>query len=297
MFILMAMTRAGALAGLLLVPIRAAAGQPATAADSLAAAERAVVEASARDGFAPAITAALTPDGTILWPGAPVVSGPDLLRRLLSAQKSLDSVRITWQPLGTELASDGTLGVTWGVVVAVSSGGAARLGRYIAAWRREGAVWRLAAFVPLGLIPSAAVVLPPEIAALRHAPLAAEGPAAAFISADLAFARLAGDSSAALAFERFAAPDAITLGGGLLNRGPAAIGRSLQGGPPSQWAWHPVLAGAAASGDLGFTVGESVIRSEGSPASYGKYLTIWRRLPSGEARFVTDGGTARPATP
>lgn len=236
----MAMTRAGVLAAFLLVPIRAAAGQPAAAADSLAAAERAVVEASARDGFAAAIIATLTPDGTILWPGAPVVEGPDRVRRLLSAQRSLDSVRITWQPLGTELASDGTLGVTWGVAVAVSGGGAARLGRYIAAWRREGAAWRLAAFVPLGLIPSAAVVLTPEV---------------------------------------------------------AAIGRALQGGPPSQWAWHPVLAGAAASGELGFTVGESVIRSEGSAASYGKYLTIWRRLPTGVARFVTDGGTARPATP
>lgn len=290
------MIRAGVFAGPLLLPFGAAAAQT-PAADSLAAAERAVVEASARDGFAAAITGALTRDGAILWPGAPVVAGQDLVRRLLSSQKGLDSLHITWQPLGTELASDGTLGITWGVAVVVPGSGAARLGRYIAAWRREGAAWRLAAFVPLGLIPSAAVVLTPEIAALRYAGLAAEGPAALFISADLAFARLAGDSGAALAFEHFAAPDAITFGGGPLNRGPAAIGRALSGGPPSQWTWHPVLAGAAASGDLGFTIGESVIRSEGSPASYGKYLTIWRRLPTGEARFVTDGGTARPATP
>ena len=290
------MTRAGVLAGLLLMPVGSAAAQSA-ALDSLTAAERAVVEASARDGFVAAITGALTRDGTILWPGAPVVAGQDPVRRLLSAQKTLEAVRITWQPLGTELASDGSLGVTWGVAVAVSGSGAARLGRYIAAWRRDGAAWRLAAFVPIGLIPSAAVVLSHEFAALRHAPLEADGPAALFISADLAFARLAGDSGAALAFERFAAPDAVTIGGGPLNRGPAAIGRALSGGPPSQWTWHPVLAGAAASGDLGFTIGESVIRPEGSPASYGKYLTIWRRLPTGEARFVTDGGTARPATP
>ena len=57
------------------------------------------------------------------------------------------------------------------------------------------------------------------------------------------------------------------------------------------------LAGTAASGDLGFTIGESVIRVEGSPASYGKYLTIWRRLPDGSVRFLTDGGNPRPATP
>ena len=128
-------------------------------------------------------------------------------------------------------------------------------------------------------------------------PLPANGPAARFIAADLAFARLAGDSTAALAFERFAAPQAVTLGGGILNNGPKAIRSTLEGGPPSAWSWHPVLAGAAGSGDLGFTVGESVIKVEGSPASYGKYLTIWRRLPDGSVRFLTDGGTARPATP
>lgn len=290
------MTRAAVLAGLLAMPVHGAFAQ-SPAAVSLAAAERAVVDASTRDGFAAAITGALTPDGAMLWPGAPVVAGREMVRRLLAAQKSLDSLRITWQPLGTELATDESLGVTWGVAVAVSGTGAARLGRYIAAWRHDGGVWRLAAFVPLGLIPPSGAVLSPEVAALRHAPLAAEGPAARFISADLAFARLAGDSGAALAFERFAAPDAVTMGAGGLNRGPEAIGRALQGGPPSQWAWHPVLAGAASSGDLGYTVGESVIRPDGGAPSYGKYLTIWRRLPTGEARFVTDGGTARPATP
>ena len=72
---------------------------------------------------------------------------------------------------------------------------------------------------------------------------------------------------------------------------------SLDDGAVTRWDWHPVLAGASASGELGFTVGEAEIRPEGAPVNYSKYLTIWRRQPGGEVRFLTDGGNARPATP
>ena len=286
-----------ALAGALLLRTLAATAQSADPAEGLALAERTAVEAISHTGFASSFPGLLTAQGVLLWPGAPVVAGPDAVRRLLLAQRGLDSLRISWQPLAVQVAEDRTLGVTWGVAVAVPSGGAPRIGRYIAAWQREGETWKLAAFVPLGLFPAAATTLPADLAALRHTPLAAGGPAAGFIAADLDFARLAGDSTAALAFERYAAPDAVTIGGGLLNQGPAAIGRALSGGPPSHWAWHPVRAGASRAGDLGFTVGESVIRPEGAATSYGKYLTIWRRLPGGSIRFLTDGGTARPPTP
>jgi len=286
-----------ALASALLLQAPPAGAQAADPAESLAQAERGAVEAIARDGFAAGFSAMLAPRGVLLWPGAPVLAGADSVRRLLLAQRSLDSLRVSWQPLGIAVANDGGFGVTWGVAVAARAGNPMRIGRYIAAWQREGEVWRLAAFVPMGLFPAAATTLAPELSAIRYPPLAPAGKPAAFIQADLDFARLAGDSSAALAFERYAAPDAVTLGGGLLNQGPAAIGRSLRGGPPSRWAWHPVVAGASAAGDLGFTVGESVIRPEGGAASYGKYLTIWRRLPGGAIRFLTDGGNPRPPTP
>ena len=287
--------KAGALAGSLLLGFRPLDAQ--TASDSLLTADRAVSDASGRSKFATAIVAALASDGAVLWPGAPVIHGVGPVRRLLSVQRLLDSLRITWQPLGIEMAADASLGVTWGVAAAARDGAPARLGRYIAAWRREGSDWKLAAFLGQGIYPLAASTVTADMGPVTLPPLPSSGPAARFIAADLAFARLAGDSTAALAFERFAAPQAVTFGGGILNNGPAAIRRTLEGGPPSAWTWHPVLAGAAGTGDLGFTVGESVIREAGSPASYGKYLTIWLRLPDGSVRYLTDGGNPRPATP
>jgi hypothetical protein len=287
--------RAGALAGALGCGFRPLAAQ--TAPDSLLTADRAISEASGRGGFAAALTAGLAGDGAVLWPGAPVIHGVAAARRLLAAQRLLDSLRITWQPLHVEVAADASLGVTWGVAAAARDGTPARMGRYIAAWRREDGAWKLAAFVGLGIYPVAASTVTADMGPATLPPAPVNGPAADFIAADLAFARLAGDSTAALAFERYAAPEAVTFGGGILNTGPAAIRRTLEGGPPSAWTWHPVLAGTAGTGDLGFTVGESVIREAGSPASYGKYLTIWRRLPDGKVRFLTDGGTPRPAAP
>lgn len=285
---------AGALvAGLLLQSVQTAQGP----ADALLAAERAVSLASASDKFAAAIVGALASDGTILWPGAPVVVGPGPVQRLLSAQRFLDSLRITWQPLGAEVSTDGTVGATWGVAVAARDGSPPQLGRYIAAWRMESGSWKLAAFVGLGIYPLQSTVLAPEAGPLRLPPLPARGPAAGFIAADLAFSRLAGDSGAAVAFGRYAAPEAFMFGGGIPNRGPDAIRRSFEGGPPTAWAWHPVLAGASARSELGYTVGEAVITPEGGPARYSKYLTIWRRFPDGTVRYLTDGGNPRPATP
>jgi hypothetical protein len=280
-------------AGLLLQSVQTPQGP----AETLLAAERAVSLASANDKCAAAIVGALASDGSILWPGAPVVVGPGPVQRLLSAQRLLDSLRITWQPLGAEVSTDGAVGATWGVAVAARDGAPPQLGRYIAAWRMESGAWKLAAFVGLGIYPVQSTVLVPDAGPLRLTPLPARGPAAAFVTADLAFSRLAGDSGAAVAFGRYAAREAFMFGGGILLRGPDAIRLSFEGGPPTAWAWHPVLAGASTGGDLGYTVGEAVITPEGGQARFSKYLTIWRRLPDGTVRYLTDGGNPRPATP
>jgi len=124
----------------------------------------------------------------------------------------------------------------------------------------------------------------------------AGGSGGPFVAADLAFARLAADSGAALAFERWAAPEAVTFGDrGLLTRGPKAIGRAVDF--PAVWRWHPVAAGSAGTGDLGWTVGEATITSKDAVPTYSKYLTIWIRRSDGAIRFLTDGGNRRPASP
>ena len=63
--------------------------------------------------------------------------------------------------------------------------------------------------------------------------------------------------------------------------------------------WQPVYALAAASGDLGFSIGESVATSLGPSGAavqrFGKYLTVWRKQQNGDWKFVVDGGSSRPS--
>ena len=259
-------------------------------------AERAAAELSRDSGFAGAILGSFHRDGILLWPGAPVVAGASDVRRLLATMQT-DSLQLIWQPLGVELSRDSSLGVTWGIAVASASRNAPapEIGSYIAAWRRDGAQWTIAALVFAGLRQLPKPALGGEIPLSRKASQAA-GSRGHFVAADLAFARLAADSGAALAFERWAAPEAVTFGDrGLLTRGPKAIGRAVDF--PAVWRWHPVAAGSAGTGDLGWTVGEATITSKDAVPTYSKYLTIWTRRSDGAIRFLTDGGNRRPASP
>jgi hypothetical protein len=267
-----------------------AQGQEAALLD----AERAVSEQSSDSGLVSAVLRVMEPAGVLLWPGAPVVSGSRNVRRFLESLPGGDSLRLAWQPLGIALAQDSMLGVTWGIVVesARRIPSPPGIGQYIAAWRRQQDHWVVAAVVFIGLKPPVTAV--PSGIPLTLAPLTASGAAQPFVAADLAFARLAGDSGAATAFERWAAGDAMVFGRrGLLVQGPEAIGRAVAG--EAAWRWHPVAAGASQSGNLGWTVGEAVITPKGAKPSYSKYLTVWVRRGGGPIRFLTDGGNSRPA--
>jgi hypothetical protein len=263
-----------------------------TEADLLAA-DRAASTLSSDSGLVATLTRSLDRRGVLLWPGAPIVVGPDEANRLMLAISARDSVRLGWQPLGVQLAGDSALGVTWGV--AVSTGrlepGAPHIGRYTAVWQRSGGRWTIAALLFVGVRPVATISIP-GIPLMRE-PVRAAGAAGPFVAADLAFAQLARDSGAAAAFRTWAAPDAIvSAGSGLLIRGPDAIARGVAS--PATWRWHPVAAGSSGAGDLGWTVGEAVITPESGGPNYSKYLTGWTRLPGGQIRFFTDGGNARP---
>jgi hypothetical protein len=91
------------------------------------------------------------------------------------------------------------------------------------------------------------------------------------------------------------APDAGSPAAPTFTGTPPASPRRSPADPGDTLDWAPLLGRAAASGDLGYTVGAAVHRIEGKPTTYTKYLTIWIRRPDGSWRFVLDGGNARPA--
>jgi len=277
---------------LLLVPVvRGPAAQ--SKAETLVSADREAARASSSSGFSGAARTALGDSGILLWPGAPVLAGRAELEKFFS-QSSVDSLHLSWQPLGLTLSPDSTVGVTWGVAARPSASAnlPPRLGRYLAVWSRTVDRWAIAALAFIGVEDPD---LPPQVwrgLSLTRSAARARARTAPFVTADLAFARLAADSGAAVAFAKYAAEEAMSFGGpGLLVRGPDAISRAVSG--PAHWTWQPVSAGASGDGLFGWTVGEAVI-SDGGRANYSKYLTAWTRTPDGRVLFVYDGGNARP---
>src|ERR1043166_5220408 len=106
-------------------------------------------------------------------------------------------------------------------------------------------------------------------------------------------------SGTANAFGNAAAPDGIVFGGPEIVFGPAAIHDLFDAQRGTSLSWHPLYSRAAESGDLGFSIGESIATSRGQSGAavqrFGKYLTIWRKEPNGDWKYVIDGGNARPS--
>ena len=138
---------------------------------------------------------------------------------------------------------------------------------------------------PTGLTPS---LVPPI-----------SGSARAMADADLAFAKMAIDSTVGAAFGNYAAPDAtFPAGESPMSVGPAALRARMSTPARNQqvWRWHPVYAGATDSGDFGYTVGEATIRvsrAADAQAFETKYVTVWQRQADGTLKFLLDSGNLR----
>ena len=268
-----------------------------SSAASLLAVELAASELSRAEGFVHALSGTASEEATLLYPGADIITGRAAITAFLANQPELEGLVVQWAPLHLEVSGDGMLGVSWGTMsLGNRTDGAAGVtnGKYLAAWRRVADVWRLEAFAPLVSFPGT-----PVLPAGRTQTDQAVGPSA---TADRDFAAMAARSGAPVAFEAFAAADAVTFSGsGLLNRGPAAIRAALEGGAlrTARWEWTPIVAETATSGDLGFTIGRATINvpgPDGDRQAYSKYLSLWR-LEGGQGHFLADGGNHRPPGP
>jgi ketosteroid isomerase-like protein len=102
-------------------------------------------------------------------------------------------------------------------------------------------------------------------------------------------------------FMSYFADDASELpNGGAVVTGKQNIRHSLEPwGPDLSLTWAPVQAEMAASGDLGYTFGNYVLKAkdkDGKPVvEYGKYATVWKKQKDGSWRVAMDMGNASPA--
>lgn len=269
---------------------------------ALVAADSAHASATAR-GLVDGMRSAWVEDVVLLWPTLPVALGRARALATLQGLSSATQRTMTWYPVRSDVSADATQGYTYGYGTRTAPGAAGPVTtslQYIAYWvKDDGGRWRVRAWTfntavpPLPTTAPAGCETPTRATAPRPASPSALVATQQILAADSGFAAQADAQGAEPAFRAWAAKDAAAVGGGAqIVCGPAAAA-ALFAGPPGALTWAPQLGGAAASGDLGFTVG--LARVAGAPATYTKYLTVWQRQGDGTWRFVADGGNAAPA--
>ena len=235
--------------------------------------------------------------------GFPFAHGVEAARATLAQLPIVANGTVSWRAVRADVASDGSLGYTYGYAERTFADGSPHPGEYVAMWRRQAAGgWKIAAFVLNGRLPGAVDDTPPagfgtpDYVHYRYFPNTTVADArAAMRATDVAFSDAAYPDVGG-AFAAFAAPDAAKIDIGPIAYGRDAI-RALFGAPNPdvKLVWAPIAADAAATGDLGFTVGIArVIDVPTGRTSYSKYLTIWKRQRTGEWRYVMDGGNGMP---
>lgn len=274
--------------------------------DSLLTADIARGNDATRQGLATAATNWLDTSVVYLRAGAPMVYGRAAAVTVLAAGAP-DRATYAWRPLGGAVSRDGRGGYTFGVAATSLPDGdtpTLRLDHYIAFWRRgQDGTWRITAYADIGgpSAPAAASFPSTELPATAELPRGARADAVRRVrEADSAFALAADLQGTGVAFATYVAPQGGVFAGPELVTGMSAVRayydeQQKAGGTLN---WRPVYADAAASGDLGFTVGEYVFTGRGTSGTvvqrFGKYLTIWQRQPDGDWRFVIDGGNQSP---
>lgn len=120
-------------------------------------------------------------------------------------------------------------------------------------------------------------------------------PAEPVAQAELAFARTSRETNTVNAFVMYLAADAI-----MFRQGEPVDGLSLwnERKPDSTLLnWWPVIADAAAAGDLGYTTGPYQYfdkRTDKSPVANGYYSTIWQKQKDGTWKIKVDLGVRLP---
>lgn len=233
--------------------------------------------------------------------GAPAVYGLDGTRALFAANPAPLGESVSWLPLGGGVSDDLHDGYTFGVAAHRAANGHEPLHfeRYIAYWERGVASpWRIVAYAEIAGPAAGEVALttaqttPP----ILNWPKPRAEAAQSVRAADSLFSDVAYRLGLAVAFSGAVAPAGVVFGSPQLVVGPDAVREFYTAqGTATSLSWHPVYAAAAASRDLGFTIGEYVATGLGPSGAavqrFGKYLTVWKLQHDGTWKFLVDGGS------
>lgn len=271
---------------------------------SVLAADRALAAATAARG-PEAFFDAADPNAAVLIPAQPILRARDARTAFLARYGSPSTY--SWEPVHAVASADGKLACTMGYsrfVSAADSAKAERRGIYLTCWSKDAkGKWRVAGTQRADSPPQ-----PPrsaDSASLSEAPRSAtytrgSGALKAAQDADSLFAAMGYEvAGPGPAFAKYAADDAVLLGGDVFPRGSKGILAAFDGYPADRVIiWGPMRSYGAGTGGLAFTVGHAV--SGPRPGKAGasnpqKYFTVWRQEPDGRWLYIFDLGTSRPA--
>ncbi len=120
------------------------------------------------------------------------------------------------------------------------------------------------------------------------------------IATDQEFSDLSQKEGVPVAFDRFMDDDAVMY----RNKQVPVIGREairklFDGYPDASLTWEPFKTEVGSGGDLGYTLGKWTFTAgteqDGIPVGYGFYVTIWKKQPDGNWKYVFDTGINAPA--
>jgi ketosteroid isomerase-like protein len=108
------------------------------------------------------------------------------------------------------------------------------------------------------------------------------------------FAKLSAARGMREAFLAYLADDSIVFRPGPVN-GKKWI-TEQQIAPTTSLTWEPIYADVSLAGDFGYTTGPYEYKQEGKPASYGYFVSIWKKQQDNKWKVVIDLGVPTPQT-
>ena len=264
--------------------------------DSLLAIDLARTDSLARRGLTATMRPLFDPSVVYLRAGAYSAYGLERAVRMIDAARPQTAMFTAWQPQGGGISRDRLTGFTFGIAVrAQPEVPGALIERYIAIWSRSRATtWKIIAYIEVGPGPLSGAV------GEKSSPVAdTRKPQHDLFVTDSLFGERASSRGPAAAMRDFVSDDGVLLTTSELVVGPRNASEYFEARRSYSASWLPRDVRIAASGDLGYTIGDALSTSLGPTGAaqqrFTKYLTVWRKDENGRWRVVVTGANDRPS--